>query len=92
MAETNELTSNNGNGWSKFIIGALITVVLSVGGSIWSTGEANGTQKEKVLQLEIKVEKAEKFYATDHDIIVGMSVKLTNIENMLKQMQEAKTK
>lgn len=80
------------NGWTKIVIGALITIALSIGGSLWSTGEATGTTKEKIFQLELKVEKAEKLYQSDHDLLLRMDGKLQNIENLLKQMQEVKGK
>lgn len=80
------------NTWTKFIIGALITVILSIGGAVWTTGESTGTQKEKVAQLEAKVYKVETIITTDHDLLLRMDVKLQNIEAMLKQMQDAKGK
>lgn len=87
MAEVNK--SNNGsNGMWKTILGWIITVVVSVILSVYSSGEASGTQKEKVAQLEAKVAIIEKNVKDDHDLLIiniealkSIDRRLTNLEN-----------
>lgn len=76
------------NGWFRSIIIGLITVALSVGGSIWGSGETVGQYKEKVDQLEVKQAKVETLYSTDHDLLIEINTKLKSIEDILKQIQE----
>ena len=92
-----EIKNNNGNGWVKTVLIGLITIALSIGGSVFTTGESTGTQKEKVNQLEARVEKAERLYSNDHDLLItntemlkSICQRLTNIEEMLKEMQSRK--
>jgi len=95
MAETQNKSSNgngNGNAVWKQIVGWVLTVAVSVVLSVYSSGEASGKQQEKITQLEARVEKAERLYSTDHDLLIEIKTKLINIENMLKMTQEAKSK
>jgi len=76
------------NDLTKIIVAGLITIGLSIGGSLWSTGESTGKYQEKVQQLEIRMDKSERAYASDHDLLLRIDSKLTSVTELLKQIQE----
>jgi hypothetical protein len=95
MDEKEQTTNNNSNnGIWKTILGWVLTVVVSVILSVYSSGEASGTQKEKVAQLEAKVAVLEKSIKDDHDLLIiniealkSIDHRLTNIELMLQEQR-----
>jgi hypothetical protein len=81
-------SSKSNNGWWKSIVVGIITVSLSIGGSIYTSGQTNGRQAEKVESLEKKYDKIEVLVQQDHDLLTMMNQRLINVENMLKEMKE----
>ena len=82
-------SGSGGGGWSKAIIASFVSLIITFGGVLITTGQ----YKEKVNQLEVEVEKADKKYSDDHDLLLRIDTKLTNVESLLKTLQEqSKTK
>lgn len=76
------------NNWVKPLIIPLIALVLSVGTSVFVSGKTTGGYTEKVDRAERDIEQLKSDYKSDHDIVIRMDTKLTNIESMLKDMKE----
>lgn len=70
------------------IIIALITLSLSIGGSVFVSGKTTGADAEKLSRAERDLKELQTDYKSDHDIIIQMNTKLTNIENLLKEVNE----
>lgn len=76
---------SNKNGtalWKNIVIGVL-TICLSIGGAIYTSGKTSGQQEEKVAQLEAKM----AIYTLDHDILIRIGAL---VETNSKDMQEVK--
>jgi uncharacterized membrane protein YgcG len=78
--------------WSmqKLVIGALITIALSIGGSLYTNAQLAGQEKEKVSQLEAKVATLESKRDSDIILLTKISTKVENIESILQKMQDKK--
>lgn len=68
------------------IITGLIVLSLSFGGVLVTTGQ----YKNKVDQLEERVNKAEQKHDTDHDIILEIRAKTEIILEMVKELKDNK--
>lgn len=82
----NKSNSNKTNGTWKTILIGIITILLSIGGSLYTSGKSSGIQEEKTLQLECKVAKLETQKEQDHDLLLKIDGRLINIESMVKQL------
>lgn len=78
------------NIWIKIISGSLLTILLSIGGAVWTTGESSGQQKEQIHNLQEKMVIVESERKTDRDILVRIDERLKNIELMIKELKERK--
>lgn len=78
------------NIWIKIVSGSLLTILLSIGGAVWTTGESSGQQKEQIHTLQEKMVIVETERKTDRDILVRIDERLKNIEMMVKELKERK--
>ena len=78
------------NIWIKIISGSFLTILLSIGGAVWTTGESSGQQKEQIYTLQEKMVIVEAERKTDRDILVRIDERLKNIETMVKELKERK--
>lgn len=76
------------NGWLKFIIASFITLFLSIGGSLLTSAKMSGIQENKIEQTEKDVKELKSDYNSDHNLIIRIDEKVTNIERMLKEVRD----
>jgi len=72
------------NGWLKFIISAIVTVLISIGASLYTTSYRDGKNDNRIETLETKANKYEK----DHDLLIQIDTKLSAIETLLKEQRQ----
>lgn len=72
------------NGWLKFIIASLITLILSIGGSLYTFAKMSGMQEAKIDQNEKNITDIKNQKQTDHDLLIKIAEKVDNIEKILK--------
>lgn len=78
------------NGWFKVIIGSLITIMLSVGGAIYTSGSASGKTEEQIKQLEAKVAVIEVDKRATEILLSRIDERLKNIEILVKELRDRK--
>ncbi len=78
------------NGWLKIIIGGLITIVLSVGGALYTSGNASGKSEEQITQLEAKVAVIETDKKTTEYLLIRIDERVKNIESLVKELRDRK--
>jgi len=71
--------------WHTIVI-PLVAVILSIGSSIFISGENSGVYKEKITTLEAKIGKQEDY----GERLARIETKLDNIENLLKELRKNK--
>lgn len=72
------------NGWLKFIIASIITLALSIGGSLMTSAKMSGVNEEKIGQNEKDIKEINDQKQTDHDLLIKIAEKVDNIEKLLK--------
>lgn len=72
------------NGWLKFIIASIITLALSIGGSLMTSAKLSGINEEKIGQNEKDIKEINDQKQTDHDLLIKIAEKVDNIEKLLK--------
>lgn len=84
MADTLN-NGKNGNGtWRNVLIG-FVTILVSIGGSLYTTGQSSGQQIEKTSQLEAKVAIIEVKKDIDHDLLIYLKSKVDSMEKEQKR-------
>lgn len=81
------ITDKNSNGIKRNIIIGLLTVIVSIGGSLFTTGKETGKQEEKISQMEVRVHKIESNYSNDHDLLIKICTKLEGLEKTVKEIE-----
>ncbi|MBE2228245.1 MAG: hypothetical protein IAE93_12905 [Ignavibacteria bacterium] len=76
------------NGWLKFVIASFITLFLSIGGALLTSAKISGVQENKIEQTEKDLKDLKSDYSSDHNLIIRIDEKVTNIEKMLKEVRE----
>lgn len=79
--------NNNKTSWVTPLIIPFIALVLSIGGSVFISGKTSGADTEKINRGEKDIEQLKSDYKADHDLIIQMDTKLTNIEELLKELK-----